>query len=120
MFKVFACCVVLALAAIGTAEARPFTARDLAGLERVSDPHLSPDGRFVAYNVRSTDWDANRGVNALWVQDRTAAGAPPPHLGLVVRSNSSWSTSGSSGSAVVRGRPRFDQCATTSRARHER
>jgi acylaminoacyl-peptidase len=38
-------------------------------MERVSDPRLSPDGRTVLYAVRSTDWEGNRGVNALWVVD---------------------------------------------------
>src|SRR5580692_11030695 len=73
----FAVCLALALVAAGGADARPFTAKDMATLDRMSDPHISPDGRFVAYNVRSTDWDANRGVNALWVLDRNAAGSPP-------------------------------------------
>src|ERR1700733_13303654 len=70
MPKIFAPCVVLALAAAAAAAARPFTATDLARLERVSDPHVSADGRFVAYNVRSTDWEANRGLNAVWVLER--------------------------------------------------
>jgi dipeptidyl aminopeptidase/acylaminoacyl peptidase len=77
MPKTLALSLVLALAAVGSAGARPFTATDLARLERVSDPHVSSDGRFVAYNVRSTDWEGNRGVNALWVLERAAAGAPP-------------------------------------------
>jgi len=63
--------------AVGTSGARPFTATDLARLDRVSDPRVSPDGRFVAYNVRSTDWEGNRGVNAVWVLERAAAAAPP-------------------------------------------
>src|SRR5271155_800993 len=77
MIMRFAVCFALALVAAGGVEARPFTAKDMATLDRMSDPHISPDGRFVAYNVRSTDWDANRGVNALWVLDRNAAGSPP-------------------------------------------
>jgi len=77
MSKMLAACAVLALTAVQFADARPFTATDLARLERVSDPRISPDGRFVAYNVRSTDWEANVGVNALWVLDLAAAGAPP-------------------------------------------
>ena len=77
MFTRFAVCLTLALVAVGGVEARPFTAKDMATLDRMSDPRISPDGRFVAYNVRSTDWDANRGVNALWVLDRNAAGSPP-------------------------------------------
>jgi len=77
MFMRFAACLVLVLAVVGHAQARPFTAKDMATLDRVSDPHISPDGRFVAYNVRSTDWDANHGVNALWVLERGMAGSPP-------------------------------------------
>src|ERR1700722_9832168 len=72
-----ALCGVLTLVAVAPAGARPFTATDLARLDRVSDPHVSPDGRFVAYNVRSTDWEGNRGVNAVWVLELTVAGAPP-------------------------------------------
>jgi dipeptidyl aminopeptidase/acylaminoacyl peptidase len=78
MFK-RAACVALVLASIGAAAARPFTAADLARLERVSSPRISPDGRYVAFNVRSTDWEANRGSNALWVLERGAVGAAP-HL----------------------------------------
>ena len=77
MFTRFVVCLALALGAAGGADARPFTAKDMATLDRMSDPHVSPDGRFVAYNVRSTDWEANRGVNALWVLDRSSSGAPP-------------------------------------------
>src|SRR5580698_5768847 len=77
MLRSIALGIVLALAALAPAHARPFTAKDLATLDRLSDPRLSPDGRFVAYNVRSTDWDANKGFNALWVLDRTTPGAPP-------------------------------------------
>jgi acylaminoacyl-peptidase len=76
MFKTLLSAAIIALAGFG-AEARPFTARDLATLDRVSDPRVSPDGRLVAYNVRSTDWEANRGWNALWVLDRSAPATPP-------------------------------------------
>lgn len=39
----------------------------LAMMDRVSDPQVSPDARRVLYNVRATDWTANRGATALWV-----------------------------------------------------
>ena len=77
MIKTVAVALVFALLGIAAAQARPFTAKDMAMLDRVSDPHVSPDGRFVAYNVRSTDWEANRAWNALWVLDRSAPAAPP-------------------------------------------
>ena len=43
--------------------------RDLAMMDRVGDPRLSPDGRSVLYSVRSTDWDGNKGASALWLAE---------------------------------------------------
>jgi dipeptidyl aminopeptidase/acylaminoacyl peptidase len=60
------------LAAGGAASAvlaRPFTPQDLVGLDRVSDPHVSPDGRAVAYDLRSTDLAANKGSHAIWIAE---------------------------------------------------
>ncbi|HYJ30975.1 MAG TPA: S9 family peptidase [Allosphingosinicella sp.] len=59
-----------------SAAARPFTARDLAMLDRVSAPRLSPDGRLLAYNLRTTDWAGNRGLNALHVVSASGEGEP--------------------------------------------
>jgi acylaminoacyl-peptidase len=96
MFKVFVACTALAILTVGPAQARPFTAKDLALLDRVSDPRVSPDGRLVAYNLRSTDWDANRGFNALWVMDRDAANSPPRLIRDQERSSTAprWSADG--------------------------
>jgi len=69
--------LALALMAGTGAQARPFTAKDLATQERIGDPNLSPDGRWVAYALRTTDWDGNKGVQALWLLDRKTAGAKP-------------------------------------------
>lgn len=54
--RLVACALALA-ACSGAAMAaqHPFTAHDLAMMDRVSDPHLSPDGNEVAFTVRSTD-----------------------------------------------------------------
>jgi dipeptidyl aminopeptidase/acylaminoacyl peptidase len=76
MLRIFLAIASLMVATTAFAQAHPFTAKDLALLERVSDPRVSPDGRFVAYNLRSTDWDANRGLNALLVIDRAAQASP--------------------------------------------
>ena len=58
-------------------EKKPFTAHDLVTMERVSDPRLSPDGRFVAYQLRTTDLEANKAAHALWVLDLKTPGAVP-------------------------------------------
>ncbi|MFZ0008090.1 MAG: hypothetical protein WAK94_07625, partial [Steroidobacteraceae bacterium] len=54
----------------------PFTAEDLVLLNRVSDPQLSPDGRWVAYVERETDLQANKGRNGLWLIDLAHGGVP--------------------------------------------
>lgn len=76
--RLAACALALA-AASGTAMAaqHPFEAHDLATMDRVSDPHLSPQGSEVAFTVRSTDWDANKGVNSVWLLDLSKKGAEP-------------------------------------------
>jgi acylaminoacyl-peptidase len=96
MFKSIAACMALMFMASGLAQARPFTAKDLALLDRVSDPRISPDTRFVAYNLRSTDWDGNHGFNALWVIDRSAANAAPRLVRDQEKSSTSprWSADG--------------------------
>ncbi len=52
---------------VAAASARTLTPHDLVTLDRLSDPHLSPDGRTVVYDVRSTDYAANKGVHAIWM-----------------------------------------------------
>ena len=54
----------------------PFSVEDLVLLNRVSDPQLSPDGRWVAYVERETDMQANKGRNGLWLIDLAHGGAP--------------------------------------------
>jgi hypothetical protein len=54
----------------------PFNVRDLVMMDRVSDPQLLPDGRYAAFGVRSTDYAANKGVNAIYVLDLAQGGEP--------------------------------------------
>jgi dipeptidyl aminopeptidase/acylaminoacyl peptidase len=56
----------LALAAT-PAKIQPYTIQDQVALRRVSSPSVSPDGRNVAYVLRSTDLEANRGRTDLWL-----------------------------------------------------
>ncbi|MGQ0587802.1 MAG: prolyl oligopeptidase family serine peptidase [Gammaproteobacteria bacterium] len=62
------------------AATQPFTSRDLVQLERASDPRLSPDGRHVAYQLRQTDYEANKGANGIWLLDLSQPGAAPRRL----------------------------------------
>jgi dipeptidyl aminopeptidase/acylaminoacyl peptidase len=41
-------------------------------LTRAGSPELSPDGRFVAYTVRETNWDDNAYETEIWLADARA------------------------------------------------
>lgn len=75
----------LLLALAGAAAASPAFAaprgldvRDLATLDRVSSPTLSPEGRFVVFAKRSVDLAANKSSTALYIEDLRAKDAAPP------------------------------------------
>jgi dipeptidyl aminopeptidase/acylaminoacyl peptidase len=59
---------------------RALTPTDLNMLARVSDPHVSPDGRYVVYVQRETDLDGNRGRSDLWLLDLSNATSKPRRL----------------------------------------
>ena len=54
----------------------PFTWQDMIGLNRLGDPQVSPDGRWVVYSVTATDVEANRRSGALFMMDLEAPGEP--------------------------------------------
>ncbi len=69
--------LLLTLPQLALAE-RGFEIRDLAKLDRVSSPALSPDGRKVVFAVRQVDFDANKASSSLWIEDLFARDAAPP------------------------------------------
>ena len=99
------------LAAAPAAEARPFSPQDLVTLERVTDPRVSPDGRYVIYDLRLVDFPNNKTPHELWIADLKARDAAPRRLAAATGGTSAarWSpdgkaiyfTSGRSGSSQV-------------------
>ena len=53
-------------AAAAPAQPHPFNARDLVTMARLSAPQVSPDGEWVAFVLRETDLEADRGRTDLW------------------------------------------------------
>src|SRR2546430_966943 len=49
------------------AQKRAITFEDYIALKAVSDPQLSPDGRWVAYTVSTPSLEDNRNVSRIWV-----------------------------------------------------
>ncbi len=54
------------------------TYEDLAKVQRISDPQLSPDGKWIAYEVGVVDLAANKTVRHIWVV--SAEGGEPRQL----------------------------------------
>ncbi len=92
------------------AAARPFTAQDLVGLDRLSDPQVSPDNRTVAFAQRGTDLAGNKGVNSVRLLSLADPGAAPSVLAGADRdaTQARWSGDGRA-LFVISGRGGSDQ-----------
>ena len=87
-----ACAIAVAGAPIRAQQPpRPLTLIELAGIPRIVDSQLSPDGRFVSYMLQRADWKANRQVPHIWRQ--AIAGGAPAQLtsGDAGEANARWS-----------------------------
>ena len=64
--------------ALGAWAAHPFQVEDLQHLSRVASPHVSPDGKWVAFTVTRSDVEKNRSVTNIWRVP--AAGGDPQQM----------------------------------------
>jgi dipeptidyl aminopeptidase/acylaminoacyl peptidase len=60
-------CLLLLIASPLAAQKRAITFEDYIALKAVSDPQLSPDGKWVAYTVSTPSLEDNRNVSRVWV-----------------------------------------------------
>ncbi len=82
---------------------KPVSLVDLAGIPRVLDPQLSPDGRSVLYMLTRADWQANRAIGQIWRQ--AVSGGPPVQLTTQDggAATARWSPDGRTMAFVARG-----------------
>ena len=66
---------LIAALALAAASPQPYSAQDQVMMRRISDPRVSPDGQRIAYVLRTTDLEANRGRTDLWLVDTDGAHA---------------------------------------------
>jgi dipeptidyl aminopeptidase/acylaminoacyl peptidase len=72
---VLACTLALLLPSLASAAARhPFTVEDMLAMERVGEPARSPDGRLIAYQLRTVDYEANQLRSDVWVAATDGSG----------------------------------------------
>jgi dipeptidyl aminopeptidase/acylaminoacyl peptidase len=56
-----------ALASAPALEAHAFSINDMHAMQRIAEPRVSPDQKWVLFSVRSTDLEANKGRFDLWL-----------------------------------------------------
>ena len=97
-----ACAVAVALSAFVVVQAQSpaarFSVQEMLKIQRVADPQLSPDGKWVAYQITVPDVAANRNRTQIYVVP--TAGGEPRQL-----------TTGASSSTGPRWSPGFPACA---------
>src|SRR5262249_54849277 len=65
---ILALALTLTTASVQTGAKVP-TIDDLINLKRAGSPALSPDGKWVAYTLRETNWDDNLYKTEIWIAD---------------------------------------------------
>jgi len=50
-----------------TTEKRPITFHDLISMHRLSEPQISPDGKWIAYSVSTPDLETNHSIRDIWL-----------------------------------------------------
>ncbi|MFY9823429.1 MAG: S9 family peptidase [Thermoanaerobaculia bacterium] len=92
--------VLFALAApavtVAATEPHPFTVHDLLAMERISDPEPSPQGDKVAFELRTTDLEANKGRFDLWLVNTDGTGLTRLTSDPAADNNPRWSPDGKS------------------------
>ena len=91
--------VAVALACVASsavAADKPFDVETLANLDRISGHKLSPDGSNLVYQLRKTDYAANKGITSIWTMP-AAGGTPQPLTSSATSATSpAWSVDGKS------------------------
>lgn len=63
-------------------------------LKLVNSPKISPDGRFVAYRVRETNWKGNEFISQLWLVDVSSGKSFQLTRGKKSAGSGEWSPDG--------------------------
>src|SRR6266404_3707085 len=71
-----ACALVLSgMDGVWAQEKHAITFDDMIKLHRVSEPQVSPDGKWVVYTVATPDMEANRNASNIWIVPTTGGSA---------------------------------------------
>ncbi|HEY8876818.1 MAG TPA: S9 family peptidase [Roseateles sp.] len=79
LLKALILVLMMPAAAVAQTAPRPFDVAAANALQRLVDPEISPDGRWVVYGLRRADLDKDKFRTDLWLAP-TAGAAPPRRL----------------------------------------
>ena len=71
------------------------TVDQILSLKRAGSPEISPDGRWVAYTVRETNWDDNAYDTEIWLADATTGATRQLTNAKKSSQSPAWSPDGS-------------------------
>src|SRR5947207_8637873 len=87
-------CLLLLIAAPLAAQKHAITFEDYIALKAISDPQLSPDGKWVAYTVSIPSLQDNRNVSRVWVAEVATGKSRPITNGPGSDRQPRWSPDG--------------------------
>ena len=79
--------------AVGQAKHTP-TLEESLSLKSIGDPKISPDGRFVAYQLQETNWKDNEFVRQIWLVNVETGKSIPLTRGKKSAGGADWSPDG--------------------------
>ena len=91
-------CLFLGVLPVASAEpgtTHPFDVRDLVAFDRLSEPRVSPDGRWVVFTVSSLDMAANKRRSDLWLVGTDGTGLRQLTRDAAADTSGAWSADGS-------------------------
>jgi dipeptidyl aminopeptidase/acylaminoacyl peptidase len=66
--------ITVAFASDNSSQTHPFSVHDMLAMDRLSDPKVSPDGKWIVFVLRKTDLEANKGRTDLWLVGTNGTG----------------------------------------------
>lgn len=85
--------MVLSCLVFGDTEKKPFTVDDAINMVSVSDPQISPDGKWVLFTKSELKWDDNKWERFLWIAS-TDGGESFKYTNTEGDSSPQWSPDG--------------------------
>ncbi len=55
-------------------QTHPFSVQDMLAMDRLSDPQVSPDGKWIVFTLQETDLEADKGRTDLWLLGTNGTG----------------------------------------------